>query len=142
MSLKIQVTPAQLSEIKKLAPTRKIAAIKLARSVGKLLPGRESTAPDPQTGELVTSIDHRPGLREAKDAVEAAIGTKQDPVCTLTTRLRIRKIIVEGETGNVELDIDQLQLRCLDGLHQGIPLSEVGAMTELITFIREWQGDQ
>ena len=71
-----------------------------------------------------------------------AVSQCVNPICTFATSLRIKKVIVEGQTGNIELDIDELQLRCLDGLSQGIPLSEVAAMTELITFIRSWQGDE
>lgn len=66
--------------------------------------------------------------------------TTSESSCVFTQELHIKKIIVAGSTGDVELDVDELQLRCLDGLSQGLPISEIGAMTNLITFIRKWQG--
>ena len=137
--VKIHISPKHLREVKELLENnKKIAAIKHLRSNGKAMPGQEKTRPDGTFG-----LTHRPGLREAKHAAEVLLGTmtKSDASGVVAPRLCIKKVIVEGETGNIELDIEQLQLRCLDGLSQGIPLSEVAAMTELITFIRDWQGD-
>ncbi|MBE90457.1 MAG: hypothetical protein CMM76_13585 [Rhodospirillaceae bacterium] len=138
--VRIKISPSDLKEVKKhLEDNRKIAAIKHLRSTGKAFPPKEGTLPDGTVGLI-----HRPGLREAKHAVEVMMGTmvRADAAGLIAPQLRIKKVIVEGETGNIELDIEQLQLRCLDGLSQGIPLSEVAAMTELITFIRGWQGDE
>jgi len=135
----IRISPLHLTEVKEMAAEgHKIKAIKHARNMGKVFPGREQTLP---SGEL--GINHRPGLREAKHAVEVLMGlvTKASASGIFVPTLRIKKVIVEGETGNIELDLDELQLRCLDGLSQGIPLSEVAAMTELVSFIRKWQGD-
>ena len=140
MHKKIRISPRDMKEIKRLfADGKKIAAIKHARSKGKIIPPREETLPSGEFG-----INHRPDLRSAKHAVEELAGVipTRDASATFVTTLQIKKVIVEGETGNIELDLEGLQLRCLDGLSQGIPISEVGAMTELITFIRKWQGDE
>jgi len=137
--VKIRISPEQLRKVSELLHTKgKIAAIKHARSVGKVFPGREETLANGTQG-----INHRPGLRDSKQAVEVLSGEvcRTTVDCTFAPTLRIKKVIVEGETGNIELDLDELQLRCLDGLSQGIPLSEVAAMTELVSFIRRWQGD-
>ena len=135
----IRVSAGKFKEIKELAIAKKqkIAAIKLARSSGKRFPPCEQVLADGTRG-----LSHRVSLRDAKDAVEVMMGikTRADAEACFTPQMRIKKVIVEGETGNIELDIDELQLRCLDGLEQGIPLSEVAAMTDLITFIRDWQG--
>jgi hypothetical protein len=135
----IRISQQHLAEVKEFAAEgHKIKAIKHARNMGKVFPGREQTLPSGEDG-----INCRPGLREAKHAVEVLMGliTKGASSGIFVPRIRIKKVIVEGETGNIELDLDELQLRCLDGLAQGIPLSEVAAMTELITFVREWQGE-
>ncbi len=136
---KIRISPADLTIVKELAKAgKKIGAIKHARNTGKIYPGKEETLPSGEFG-----INHRVGLREAKYAVEGLMGlpTPAEHNCIFTPGIRIKKVIVEGETGNIELDLDQLQLRCLDGLSQGIPISEVAAMTELMSFIRNWQGE-
>jgi len=135
----IRISPQHLTQVKELAAEgKKIAAIKHGRNMGKVFPGKEQTLPNGEFG-----VNHRPGLREAKHAVEVLMGlvTKAAASGIFVPTLRIKKVIVEGETGNIELDLDELQLRCLDGLSQGIPLSEVAAMTELVSFIRKWQGD-
>ena len=122
----IRISPLHLTEVKKMAAEgHKIKAIKHARNMGKVFPGREQTLP---SGEL--GVNHRPGLREAKHAVEVLMGlvTKASASGIFVPTLRIKMVIVEGETGNIELDLDELQLRCLDGLSQGIPLAEVAAM--------------
>ena len=141
MTKRIQISPADRKTVAQfLKEGKKIAAIKHARAHGKVMPGEKQDLVN-EDGLVETVINHKVGLREAKDACEHLVEPKLNPTAVLSARLQIRKVIVEGETGNVELDIEQLQLRCLDGLSQGIPLSEVGAMTELITFIREWQGE-
>jgi hypothetical protein len=138
---RIQISNQIRAEAKRLMEDgQKIRAIKLVRSSGKSMPGTLRETPN-DDGGFEKIMDHKVGLRDAKDACEHLFSPSLNPRAILTTRLQIKKVIVEGETGNVELDIEQLQLRCLDGLSQGIPLSEVAAMTELITFVREWQGE-
>lgn len=133
----IRISPQDLSKVKALLKEgQKVGAIKHARNCGQIFPGNEKK--NNITGE--NEISHRVGLREAKDAVEWIMGTRANPTAKFTSTLKIKKVIVEGETGDIELDIDELQLRCLDGLSQGIPLSEVSAMAELVMFIRKWQG--
>lgn len=140
MKQRIRISPRELAQVKAfLKDGEKIRAIKHARTHGKQFPGREIEKPG-EDGNLVTEIDHRPGLRNAKDAVEALNGSNINPACTFAHAVRIKKVIVEGELGNIELDIDELQLKLLDGLGT-LPLQEVAAMTELVTFIRKWQGD-
>jgi hypothetical protein len=140
MKQKIRISPRELGQVKAfLKDGKKINAIKHARMHGKEFPGKEIEKPD-EDGNLVTEINHRVGLRNAKDAVEALDGSNVNPVCTFANAVRIKKVIVEGELGDIELDIDELQLKLLDGLGT-LPLQEVAAMTELVTFIRKWQGD-
>lgn len=139
---RIQISPHIRKEAKRLLEDgQKIRAIKLVRSSGKSMPGEPRDVAN-EDGTFEKIMDHKVGLRDAKDACEHLVNPSLDPRVVLTARLQIKKVIVEGETGNVELDIEQLQLRCLDGLSQGIPISEIAAMTELITFIREWQGEE
>jgi hypothetical protein len=135
---RIKLSAQHLTRVREFANDgQKIKAIKWARTNGKSFPGKEELQNDGTTG-----VNHRPGLRETKHAVEHLMGQiDHDAACgVFAPALIIKKIIVEGETGNIEIDIDGLQLRCLDGLSQGIPLNEVASMTELVSFIRQWQG--
>lgn len=136
---RIRISMANLNKVKEFAAAgSKIKAIKFARANGRAFPGKKQ---EPLADGTV-EINHSPGLRESKHAVEVLMGqlTTSESSCVFTQELHIKKIIVAGSTGDVELDVDELQLRCLDGLSQGLPISEIGAMTNLITFIRKWQG--
>ena len=132
----IRINPVALAEVKQLLEeSKKIAAIKHARKHGREHPAKEVL----QNDGTVEQND-RPGLRSAKDAVEHLLKQNSNPTCVFAPQLRIKKVIVEGEKGEFELDVDELQLRLLDGLGT-LPLSEVAAMTDLVTYIRNWQGD-
>tara|TARA_A100001011_G_scaffold96514_1_gene101527 strand:+ start:5349 stop:5738 length:390 start_codon:yes stop_codon:yes gene_type:complete len=101
---------------------RKIKAIKLLRATGRI----------PGNGDKI-------GLREAKDAVERLSGQRPDAPARIVPSLRILSFKIECEEGVVEVDLDGLQLRLLEGL-SALPLDSVAEMTKVVTFIREWQG--
>ena len=110
----------------------KIKAIKAARAHGRLVP------PDPSS----TNPD-RPGLRHAKNAIdhkywpEALQGAS--PHTVIDGGYKIKKVIVEiaGE-GDVELDIETLQMRFLQDL-EALGLDEVQRLLELTEYIKKWQ---
>ena len=132
----IRINPVALAEVKRLlGEKKKIKAIMHARKHGLEYPAKEKMQADG-----TVELDNRVGLRSAKDAVERLTKQNISPTCVFAPQLKIKKVIVEGEGGEFELDVDELQLRLLDGLGT-LPLSEVAAMTELVTFIRNWQGD-
>jgi hypothetical protein len=132
--------PHDLRKVKELlADGKKINAIKHARQHGKEFPGREIEEPD-EDGNLVTRIEHRVGLKNAKDAVEHLTGQNLNSSCTFVGRLKIKSFIVEADEGDVEMDLDGLQLRLLGELNT-IPMRDVAEMLELVSFIRKWQGD-
>jgi hypothetical protein len=136
----IKISPANLQVVKKhLKEGGKIKAIKHARTHGKEFPGREIEEVN-DDGDVVTRTDHRVGLRNAKDAVEHLAGQNLSPQATFIGRLKIKSFIVEGDEGDVEMDLDGLQLRLLGELNT-IPMRDVAEMLELVTFIRKWQGD-
>ena len=60
----------------------------------------------------------RPGLREAKHAVEHLLGElSHDEACAVITALpRVKRVVIDTGDGEAELDLDGLQLRLLDGL--------------------------
>jgi hypothetical protein len=136
----IRIMPHDLRKVKEfLDDGKKINAIKHARSTGKQYPGTEREEPD-EDGNIVTIIDHRVGLKHAKDAVEHLADQNSNPVCTFVGRLKIKSFIVEADDGDVEMDLDGLQLRLLGELNT-IPMRDVAEMLELVSFIRKWQGD-
>ena len=120
----IKVSTTDLLEIKRLYSEegKKIAAIKLARSVG--------------------SLQDRIGLREAKDAVEELCGIRAPgsplPTATFSAIPRIKGIIIDTGHGDVELDLDGLQLRLLGEINT-LPISVVGPALELLQYFREWE---
>lgn len=136
----IRIMPHDLRKVKEhLNDGKKINAIKHARTHGREFPGREIEEPN-EDGDLVTRIDHRVGLRNAKDAVEHLAGSNSNPSCTFVGRLKIKSFIVEADEGDVEMDLDGLQLRLLGELNT-LPMRDVAEMLELVSFIRKWQGD-
>ena len=112
----------------------KIKAIKYAREHGKAIPA-DPGAQDP----------YRPSLSEAKDAVEMLAGTypkdshHRPPRAIIGSGFKVKKLIVDvaGE-GDVELDLDGLQMRFLQDL-ESIGLAEVQHLLKLTEYIREWQ---
>jgi hypothetical protein len=114
---------------------QKIAAIKLARKHGREFPGREAKD---ELGHMI--ISHACGLRNAKDAVEALNGSNVNPTAKFIPQLRIKRFVVDTEEGELELDLDGLQLRLLGSLNEA-SLSDVAELVEVVSFIRKWQGD-
>tara|TARA_Y100001970_G_C14144593_1_gene809132 strand:- start:329 stop:763 length:435 start_codon:yes stop_codon:yes gene_type:complete len=136
---RIKLNTRAMAEVRdELEAGKKIAAIKAARKHGKAFPGVEEEVPD-ENGNLVKRVSHRVGLRHAKDAVEVLEGriSLSQATATFQPAVRIKKIIVEGENGDIEMDLDELQLKLLEGLGV-IPMSEIAAMTELMQFLRDW----
>lgn len=109
-----------------LNDNKKIAAIKLVRNEGRM---KEID----RTSNTASGI----GLREAKHAVESINGNTVDTSCVLVPTLKIKSIIIEGNAGDIELDLDGLQLRLLDGLTE-LPLHHMESSMELMKFIRDW----
>ena len=86
---------------------------------------------------------HRPGLREAKEAVEHAFGLQdfatlgRDPAAILSATPRIKRVVVDCEDGELELDLDGLQLRLLEGLDT-LPLAAIAPAMELMQMLRDF----
>ena len=136
----IRISTKHLHEVRDLLDKgQKINAIKRARTIGKSFPGREVEEND-GTGNIVTRIDHRVGLKHAKDAVEALMGACANPTAKFIPQLRIKRFVVDTEDGELELDLDGLQLRLLGNLNEA-SLSDVAELLEVVSFIRKWQGD-
>ena len=111
---------------------RKIAAIKAARLHGRVNP------PDPNRSD-----PNSVGLKEAKHAIEHKywpdMWRGSTPCAVIDGGYKIKKVIVEiaGE-GDVELDIETLQMRFLQDL-EALGLDEVQRLLELTEYIKKWQ---
>ena len=128
MSLvKITVPLGVTVEVRQLlGDSKKIQAIKLIRSKGKVI-ARE---------------DPRVSLREAKYAVDhlSGYGSTTSPVAILVPEWSVNSLIVSGPAGEkIELNIDELQMHFLTSLHS-VGLDEVSRLMELVDFVRRWQG--
>ena len=55
--------------------------------------------------------------------------------------LQILSFKVETVGGVVEVDVDELRIRLLDGMSE-MSISEMGHMTDLAMYIAKWQGDE
>ena len=126
----IRLSHADLNEVKRcLALDQKIKAVKHCRNHGHhYIDGVEQFSPGLR----------KMSLRAAKHAVDHLAGDKKSPEAVIVPPLRIKKIIVETMEGELELDIDLLQLKLLEGLST-VPLSVMSASTELIQYIRNWR---
>lgn len=117
-----------------MGDSEKIKAIKYAREHGKAIPA-DPGSQDP----------HRPTLGEAKDAVEMLAGTysahshDRPHRAIIGSGFKVKKLVVDvaGE-GDVELDLDGLQMRFLQDL-ESVGLAEVQHLLKLTEYIREWQ---
>ena len=124
--VQIQMSAGDVQEVWKLLGDRKkIQAIKLIRTNGLIC------------GEKV----RQPGLREAKvacDNMQATgnIGVGSESV--VIHKYLIKSVKIDGPQGELELDIENLQLNFLTRIDQ-LGISEVGRMLELVQYIREWQ---
>jgi len=95
-------------------------------------------------GEVLPKI----GLKHAKDAVEHMCGafnpaarSNGRPSATLSIFPRIKKVIIDiGADGDVECDLDGLQLRLLDGLDT-IPLAAIAPAMELMQLLRDFDNN-
>ena len=126
----IRLPHADFTAVKKLLDdNHKIQAIKYVRLHGYMSKEDQGDSP----ARIPSGI----GLRDAKNAVESLASPTKPTTCTLIPSLRIKKIIVEGEEGDIELDMDGLQLRLLDGLGS-LPLSYMASSMELMQYLRNW----
>ncbi len=135
---KIRISGDNLRQVKvHLANSRKIQAIKYARSHGKQYPPTESGI-DPVTEEI--QWDHRVGLKCAKDAVEVLMGIKRvhEAAALFAPILKILSFKIETEDGVCEVDVDTLRLRLLDGMSE-MSLDEVAHMADLAAYVANWQ---
>ena len=130
-------TPA-LAEVRRLAADgQKIGAIKHLRTHGKEFPPEWRDGPD---GKFES---HSVGLRNAKVAVEALMGqgsSSSGSACRVVPMLKIKSFKIETAEGDIEVDLDGLQLKLLEGLDH-LPLDAVSEMVEVVAFIRKWQGE-
>jgi hypothetical protein len=110
----------------------RISATKLVRNNGILF----------VDGERQESV----GLREAKYAVDKMMIDQKHPDAPreapptqvgIFPMLQIKSITVDTGDGCVELDIDGLQLKLLEGMDT-IPLDILATSTQLIQYIRDW----
>jgi len=134
----IRIKPRDLAIVKEhIKDGRKIAAIKHARSTGKQYPPRESSMPGEEN-----KLDYSPALKCAKDAVEVLMGScqRQAAHALFTPMFKILSFKVETEDGTVEVDVDELRIRLLDGMSE-MSLSEMSHMTDLAVYVAKWQGD-
>lgn len=124
----IRINARKMQEVKAaFDDNRKIAAIKLIRAHGKAY----------EDGKQLEKI----GLREAKHALEYEVRQLDPsirPCAVLSTFPRIKKITLDiGEEGDVECDLDGLQLRLLDGL-DFLPLGALGPAMDLLQTLRDF----
>jgi hypothetical protein len=86
------------------------------------------------------------GLREAKYAVDKMLLDQNHPSAPreapptqvgIFPMLQIKSITVDTGDGCVELDIDGLQLKLLEGMDT-IPLDLLASSTQLVQYIRDW----
>jgi hypothetical protein len=118
----------------------KIAAIKHARGAGKQYPPTENGV-DVFSGE--TKYSYTVGLKCAKDAVEVLMGQCERNAASalFVPMIKILSFKVETVDGVVEVDVDELRIRLLDGMSE-MSISEMGHMTDLAMYIAKWQGDE
>jgi hypothetical protein len=110
---------------------RKIQAIKLVRSEGKISDGTKE-------GGFRT-----PGLKESKHACDALSGiiNRSEAEAVIAPAWRVSSLKVRGpDDEELEVDIDTLQMHFLTQL-PSIGLDQTDRLLSLIRFIKEWQGD-
>ena len=113
---------------------KKIGCIKHVRANGFLY----------QDGVLQEKID----LKSAKEAVEhewrAELGHSvshwaqgRQPSAVLSMTPRIKRVVIDCGDGEMELDLDGLQLRLLDGLSE-LPIQVIAPAMELMQALRDF----
>jgi len=138
---KIRISADNLRQVKEhLANSRKIQAIKHARTYGKQYPPTMLMQHNTDTREMEEVEDHRVGLRNAKQAIEVLQGML--PVeaadAIISPILKILSFKIETEDGVCEVDVDTLRLRLLDGMSE-MSLDEVAHMADLAAYVANWQ---
>lgn len=81
----------------------------------------------------------RPGLRESKHAVEHLLGEiSHDEACaTIVALPRVKSVVIDTGDGEVELDLEGLQLRLLDGLAV-VPIDVMADGLRLMEILRAY----
>lgn len=113
---------------------KKIGAIKHIRSTGVLYEDGVQK--------------ERVGLKEAKEACEYEFNVPSNwgsnrsrgPVAMLAPTPRIKRVVIDTggpDGGELELDLDGLQLRLLDGLAE-LPIRVIGPAMELMSMLRDF----
>jgi len=89
-------------------------------------------------------IQERVGLKEAKEACEYEFNlasnwgqSQRGPVAMLSRSPRIKRVVIDCGEGELELDLDGLQLRLLDGLNE-LPLQVIAPALELMQTLRDF----
>lgn len=131
----IRLTHSDITIIKDmLNEGRTIAAVKHCRTFGRhFVDGVETFA----TG----SGRARMSLRAAKHAIDDFRGAAPPtggPEAIIGPVVEIKSVKIATLEGEFEVDLDELQLRMLDGLDT-LPLSVLSHSAELITYLRNWQ---
>ena len=114
-----------------LQGSRKIQAIKLVRSEGKIADGTKDEG------------FRSPGLKESKHACDALSGciNRSEAEAVIAPAWRVSSLKVRGpDDEELEVDIDTLQMHFLTQL-SSIGLDQTDRLLSLIRFIKEWQGD-
>ena len=131
----IRMPHADIIEIKKLLSEDKtIAAVKHCRAHGKhYVDGVEQYRPEQPN-------PRRMSLRAAKHAIDVLRGKPPQgvPEAVLAPAVEIKSVRVATIEGEFEFDLDELQLKLLDGLDT-LPLSVISHSTALIQYLRDWQ---
>tara|TARA_A200000159_G_scaffold32967_2_gene29604 strand:- start:2318 stop:2758 length:441 start_codon:yes stop_codon:yes gene_type:complete len=131
----IRMPHADIIEIKKLLDEGKtITAVKHCRKHGKhYVDGVEQFRPGQPK-------PRRMSLRAAKHAIDVFRGHPPQgvPEAVFAPPVEIKSIKVATIEGEFEFDLDELQLKLLDGLDT-LPLSVLSHSAELIQYIRDWQ---
>lgn len=131
----IRMPHADIIEIKKLLSEGKtIAAVKHCRTHGKhYVDGVEQYRPEQPN-------PRRMSLRAAKHAIDVFRGNPPQgvPEAVLAPAVEIKSVRVATIEGEFEFDLDELQLKLLDGLDT-LPLSVISHSTALIQYLRDWQ---
>ena len=106
-----------------LSNGKKIAAIKHLREVG--------------TAWTDGVRENKPGLKHAKHAVEVLNGemSVEDACAVIATIPKVKRVVVDTGGGEMELDLDGLQLRLLDGLAT-VPIDMMADSLRLMQILR------
>ncbi len=93
------------------------------------------------------TLQEKIGLKEAKEAVEhewqATIhpptnwAQNRQPCAMLSMTPRIKRVVIDCGDGEMELDLDGLQLRLLDGLSE-LPIQVIAPAMELMQALRDF----